>query len=185
MGIIDPHELDARKVASFEGFEIGLPVTFLAEVVGQDTGFRQPGGRGVGRIARVRHEHAVARVEEGQGDEQDALFRAHQRLDFARGVQADAIVTAVPGCERFPQGVEADIALVGVDIGPPCAFRQGVYGGLGRHSVGGADAQVDDGGQAGFRIAAVDGGNLLELAGKIVFLDCFGPFGGLDDHKAE
>ena len=184
MGIVDPKDLHAGQVHSLERLEVRLPVVLFQQIVGQDPRLDEPGGGSIGGVARIRHQYAVTRVEEGQGDEQDALFRADQGLDLAGRIEFHVIIAAIPSGESLAQLIQTHVTLVGVDVGFAGGFDQRFDGRGGRHPVRRADAQIDDGGLARRLPLPVERGDLFQLSGEIILPDRFGPSGGRDDHRA-
>ena len=174
IGIIGPHQLDARQVHLLQGLEIGLPAESLFQLIRNDFGLDQLADRRVGRITRIGHQYAIARIQESERDVKDSLLGADQRLDLALGIQFHLIPGLVPVRERLAQFRNADVWLVAMLVGLAGMLAQGVDCLVGRWQVRAADAQIND-----VLAGRVHLGDLFQLLGKIVFLNGADPIGGL------
>ena len=182
IGVVRPHHLHPAQVHRLQRLEIRLPAKGFHQVVAHDFRFAQAGGGIVGRISRIRHQHLVARVQEGQRDDQDSLFGARQRLDFGRWIQRHPIPARIPVREGFPQFGDAHIGLIGVHSVAHGGGAQGIDGRLRRTPVRGPYAKIDHGLGAAVRVHP---GDLLVLHRKVVFLDATGAICWLNDHRAD
>ena len=106
----------------------------------------------VDRIGRVRHQHAVAGLEHGEGEVGQSLLGPDGGDGFGVGVQLDPVAVAVPPGDGHPEPRDA--------AGGRVAMVAGVLGGLdelghdvlGRAQVGVAHPEVDDILAAGARL---------------------------------
>ena len=62
--VVHPHQFDAFERQLLQSVEVGLPTGVLAQVVGENLGFGKSAHRGVCGVSRIRHQHAVAGVDE-------------------------------------------------------------------------------------------------------------------------
>ena len=182
VGVVVPHELDAGEVHGFQGLEIRIPAIGFHQVISNHLGLAHAGGRAVGRIAGVGHQHLVSGIEEGEGQEQNTLLGTHQGLDFGGRVQLNTIPLGIPVRNGLTQFGNAHITLIAVGILLLGALAKGLDGFGRRSSVRGADSQVDDRVQALGGTLCVDLGYLLVLDGEVILLDRKGSVGGLDNH---
>ena len=169
VGIIGPHDLYAREVQLPEGLEVRVPAVGLHQVVGDDPGLAQAGGRCVGGIAGIGHQHPVAGIQKGQRQQKDALFGAHQGLNLGGGVQVHAVPRAVPVGHGFAKLRKAGVSLVAVVAGVAGAAAEGLHGLVRRGSVRRPDPQVDDRVQATGGPVGIERGDFPVLEGEIVF----------------
>ena len=174
VGIVGPHQADAARVHCLQPVPVGHPAVLFLQVVGDDVRAQQSAERGVRGVARVGHQHLVARVDEGQRDVQDAFLRADERLDFRLRVQADAVPAAVPVGKGLPQFGYAHVGHVAVAVGVVGGLAQGAYRLFRRRHVRAADAQADDVQPLGVHL-----GHLLQLAREVVFAHACQAVGGL------
>ena len=114
----------------------------------------------VDRVAGVRHQHGVARVEDGQAEVGDALFRADGYDGLGLGVEIDVVARLVPvadGLAQARQTLGDGIAMCGrLERG----FDHLVHDVARRGSIGIAHAEIDD------VFAAASRGH-LHLAGDV------------------
>ena len=139
--VVHPHELDIFQVLLLQFLEVGPPIVLFAQSVTHRNRFHQVGHRGIGRVARIREEDLVARVQKGHGYVEDPFFGTHQGQYLALGIQIDPVMGLVEFRNGLPQLRDALVALVAVYIrilhGPDDLVR--------RVQVRTAYAQVDDG----------------------------------------
>ena len=95
VGIVGPHELHTAEVHTLQLLEVGHPSILLLEVVVHHLGTEQTAQRGVGGVARIRHEHLFARVHESQRHVQYTLLGANEWLYLALGVELHAVPTLI------------------------------------------------------------------------------------------
>ena len=183
-GIVGPHQFDAFQIHLFQSVEVRIPAVFFQQVVLHNTGIHHIGGRCIGGITGVRNQHAVSRIQESQGDEEDTFLGTGEGLDLGGRIQRHAIISLIPGGKTFPQFGDADIALIPVHAVFLGIVGHRLQGFAGRCPVRGADAQVDDGVQALRRAPGIETGHLLVLDGKVILLDGERSFCGFYDHKA-
>ena len=182
--IVGPHHFHAGEVHRLQGVKIRHPALFGHEVILDHFRFGNPGGRRIGGIARIRDQHLVAGVEEGERDQEDTLLGTRQGLDFGSRIQRHAIVAGVPVGEGLAKFGKAHVALVAMDTVLHGRLRDDLQGGPGRSSVGGTDSEVDDGVFTAGGALPVELGHLPVLDGEEILFDGLSPLGRLDDHKA-
>ncbi len=181
VGVVDQHHLHTLQPGAFDGVEIGVEVRRLVERVGHHLAARQPHGRRIGGVTRIRHQHLVALVQKGHADVHDALFRADERQHLRIVVQFGAVPSFVPVGESLAQNRLALVGHVLVDVGTLRLFRQPFDDrGVGRQ-VGAAHRELDDLTARG----RFDFGDFAQTAREIVLsgavqpvrtgdVDCFG-----------
>ena len=184
VGVIHPHELYAGKVHGIEGVEVRIPAVGGNQVVVQDLSLAHPGGRRIGGISGIGHQHFVAGIQEGQGQQEDALLGAHERLDFSVRVQGDAIPAGVPAGNGLAEFWNTGIALIAMGSGPTGTCRKRLHGLRGRGAVRRADSEVHHRVFPGSRPFSVEPGDFLVFDGEVIFLDGKGSSGGFNDHSS-
>ena len=182
--IVGPHHLHAGEVHRLQGVEIRHPALFGHEVVLDDLRLRDLGGRRIGGIARIRDQHLVAGVEEGERNQEDTLLGARQGLDFGPRIQRHAVIAGVPVGKGLAKFGKAHVTLVAMDTVQYGRLRDDLQGGPGRGSVGGTDPEVDDGVLPAGGALLVEFGHFPVLDGEEILFDGLSPLGRLDDHKA-
>ena len=107
---------------------------------------------GVDRIGRVRHQRAVARLQNREGEVGEPLLGAERRDRLGLGVELDAVPVAVPAGDRDAQPCDAAGGRVAVVLGVLGGLDQLRDDVLGRPEVGIAHAEIDDVLTAGARL---------------------------------
>ena len=183
--IVGPHHLHPFEVHVLKFVEVGIPSVFLLEGVVEHLRAHHLRGGRIGRIARVRNEHLVTLVYEGQEYGENSFLGAHQGLYLAPGVKFHTVVAGVPSREGLPQLGQADIWLVLVAVREPGRRTERFYGLLWRHPVRRTYAQVYHRIEA-LRLAfGIKRRYLLVLQGEEIFPDGFRPVCWSDYHNAE
>ena len=114
---------------------------FLRHIVDFRPG--QPRAIGKNRVAGVRCQYKIARIDNRQRNMREPFLRAQQGADFRPGIQCDTIAAAVPVTHRLqhtrliPQRVE-------IVFRRKRRLRQSLHDRTGRRNVRRPDAQVDD-----------------------------------------
>ncbi len=164
VGIVGPHQPYTRKVHLLQLVEIGLPAVLRTQVVVHNLRAENLAERGIGGIARIGHQHLVARIDESQRDMQDAFLRAYQRQHLLRGVEIYIVKTLVEACHSLTQLRRAHRWLIAVGIGLAGHLAQLFYGLLRRRHVGAADSQAYDVFALGIKLS-----HLLQLPAEVIF----------------
>ena len=117
VGIVCPHEFHPRQVHCLQLLKVRLPAVALQEVVVHNLLTQNLAQRSVGGVARIRHQHLVARVAQGEGYVQDALLAADEGLNLSGRVEFHPIPTLVESCHRLSQFWDSHRGLIAVGIG--------------------------------------------------------------------
>ena len=160
VGIVDPHQLGLGKVHIFELVEVRQPSVFLLQIVLLDLPSDKVDRRRIGRIAGVRNQDNVARIDEGKADKEDSLLGADERLYSSVGIEGHAVVTGVPVCESLAKHGQTLVVLVLVTVGSLSDLSQGVNCCLGRHSVRSTYSEIDEGAET---FCSPFSGNCIEV----------------------
>ena len=166
VGIVGPHDFHAAQVHLLQCVEVRLPLPVLPQVVGDDFAAEQAVERGVGGVSGVGNEYLVARIDQCEGDMEDAFLRTDERLDFGVRIEFHIIEPSVPCCHRLSQFGDSDGGLVSVHVGLACGFAEHADGFVGRGHVGASDAQADD-----VLSLCIHACHLLEFPREVVFAD--------------
>ena len=165
VGIVGPHQLDAREVHLLQLIEVGLPAVVLAQVIVHNLGTQNLAERRVCGIARIRHQDAVARIDEGQRRVQDALLGADERQHLALGIEVDVVPALVETSHGLAQLWRTHCGLVAVGTWLVSHLAQLLDGLWRRWHVGRANGQRDDVLTLGVHLC-----HLLQLTTEVVFL---------------
>ena len=174
VGIVGPHEFYARQVALFQGVEVRLPPVLGFQVVVGDFLPEQFAERGIGGVARIGYQHAVAGVGQGQRDMQDAFLGTDERLYLAVRVQVHIVPPFVEISHGLAQLRNAHGGLVTVYVGFLGFGAQRLDGLWRRRHVRASDGQADD-----VLALGVHPGHFFQFHREIVFLYGSQPVGGL------
>ena len=145
--------------------EVRLPAVMFLQVVGHRHSSEDLAQRGVRRIARVRYQHVVARIDEGQRDMQDAFFRAYQRQYLRLWVEVYVVPAFVEVGHGLTQLWRSLCGLIAVSRRIVSHLAEFLYRLLRRWHIGTADSQADDVLALGIELS-----HLLQFAAEIVFL---------------
>ena len=104
----------------------------------------EDGREQVDRIARCRHEHRIARLDEHPEEMAEALLRAHRRDRLGLGVELDPVAARVPVADRASQVREAAARRVAVVARVLGGLAELLDRDLRRREVGVPEAEVDD-----------------------------------------
>ena len=163
--VVGPHEFHPREVHCLQLLEVRLPLLVLAQVVVHHLSTENLAQRGVCGISRVRHQHLVAGVYEGESGVQYALLGAYERLNLRCGVESDAVETLVEARHGLSQLGCSHRGLVAVCRRLLRHLAQAVDGLLRRRHVGAAYGEAYDVLALGVHLR-----HLLQFTAEIVFL---------------
>jgi len=156
--IVEPQELRAPRDLVGDGAQVGEEAVLATQRHAVRDAAVEVRPDVIDRVARVGHQHDVARIDEGDRHVGDALLRADER-DHLRGrVEPNAVAALHPPRRRLAKGGEA--LVVGVAMVLRVARRLAEAGDDVRRGgrVRVADAQVDeiDPARRHFPLQAVD-----------------------------
>ncbi len=121
-----------------------MPTVFGLQVIIGDLLAEDFAERRVGGVSRIGHQHAVARIGQGQRDVEYAFLGADKRLYFAGRVQIHVVPPFVEIGHGPAQFGDARCGLVAVCVCMSGFFAQRFYG-LGRRGhVRTSDSQADN-----------------------------------------
>ena len=164
VGIVGPHQLHVREIHLLQFVEVGLPPIVLTQVVIHNLRTQYLRERCIGGIARIGHEHLVARIHESEGDVEDTLLRTDERLYLRLGVEIDIIPTLVEVGHRLAELWRSHRGLISVGTGVVGHFTE-LLDGLWRwRHIGTADGEADD-----ILTFSIQLGYLLQLTAEVVF----------------
>ena len=163
--IVGPHQLHVAQVHLLQGVEVGLPSVVLTQVVVGNLGTQNLVDGGVGGIARVRDEHLVARVAEGERYVQDAFLAAYERLYLRSPVKVYIIPSLVETSHSLSQFRDTHRRLISVCVWIVGYLAELVDGLLRRRHVWTSDGKADNVHALGIKLS-----HFLQLAAEVVFL---------------
>ena len=142
--IVEEHELRARPVGVGDRHEVRREAALGQQRHEHGVGAGQQRAAGVDGVAGVGAQRAVARVEEGEVEVEDALLGADRRHDLGLRVELDVEAAHVEVRHRLAEVLAAAVGRVLVRLGLGDGLLHRVDDDRGRRPVGIADAQRDD-----------------------------------------
>ena len=142
--IVRPHEFHLRKIHLFEFIEVWLPAIVLTQIVVHNLRTKYFAQRCVGGIAGIGHQYLVARIDEGEGDMQNTLFRTYQRQDLRLWVEIYVVPTLVEASHRLTEFWRTHRGLIAVGIRLMSHLTEFVDGLGGRWHIRTAHGETDD-----------------------------------------
>ena len=165
VGIIGPHQLHARQVSVLQFFEIGLPAIVFVQIIVDHLSTEYLAERGIGRIAWIRHQHLVSRIDKGESDMQYTFLAAYQGLHLTGGVYLHAVPSVVEVCHSLPQFHRTHRGLVAVGRRVMSHLAEFVDGLGRRRLVGAAYRKTYD-----ILSFSIESCHFLEFPTEVIFL---------------
>ena len=112
VGVIDPDEPGLFQDFFTDGPKIRSKTVLFQkrQEVGHSAG--EQGAAVVDRVARLRHQRHIARVENGQREMGDALLGPDEGADMPGAFKPDSVAPPIPGRHRVPKDIQAGIGRV-------------------------------------------------------------------------
>ena len=142
--IVEPHQSRALRHLARDRVQVGQPVVLGLQGHRIGLGAGHQCTRDVHRVARVRSQHDVARIDERERHVADAVLGAERRQDLGLRIEPDIESIAVPVGDRAAQLGQAEVRRIAMVVGVRRGLLQDADDPLGRRQVGIADAKRDD-----------------------------------------
>ena len=117
VGVVEPQDFGAPRHVRRHGGQIGQPVVLSAQRQNEAFAACHQGADVVDRIARLRHEGDIARINERPRDVRDAVLAADGGEDFGFGIERHAVALLIIRGDGFGIVGHREIAAVAMAVG--------------------------------------------------------------------